>query len=209
VETKLTSRSEPFAGANLSAWNVVAGGFAVATVGLLFDLPTIGSSGTSIAVSIGIAALIAVGILLAAAGMLQLRNALDHDRTGARRGLGLQSAGWLILLVGVLGLQISTSIAVLVISSVFVAAAAASAIAGGMLLRAHHSETGALNSTAVSYLILGTALIFLGVGVILASKVGYYFVLPDVASTVVNDLGAAISASGCVIAGYSAFGMAG
>ncbi len=185
------------------AWNLVVGGFTAATLGLLLDLPSIGSSGTSVVLGIGIAALIGMGILLVAAGGLQLRRALDRDLKGARRGLGMQSLGWVVFLVGVLGLQISSSIPVLLASVGLIAIACGLAIAGGLLLRAHNLRIGAPRGTGVSYLILGTALIFIGVGVILASKIGYYYVLPDVTSTVFNIIGAAVAACGCVVAAYA------
>lgn len=204
--------------AKTSAWSLLVMGYALATVGLLADLPTIGASGTPAIVSIGVAVLIGIGILLASAGMLQLRRAVDRDRQGARRGLAMQALGLIVLLLGVLALQISSSIAdgdqqpnvveaVLFVSVVFVVSAGALVIAGGLLLSNHHSDISTRSRIDVGYLLLGTVLIFIGVGVILGAKIGYFFVLPDVESTVVEDVGAAVSACGCVVAAYSSFVM--
>lgn len=71
------------------------------------------------------------------------------------------------------------------------------------LVRSHYADVGASNGRALDYLIIGTALLFFGVAVILGSNVAAYFLLSDVGNTVFTDLGAAISACGCVIAAYS------
>ena len=186
-------------------WRELTVGYVLVTAGLLLDLPTIGASEIPVVVSIGIAALIAAGILLGAAGMLRLRAALPAVDRGARRGLGLQGTGMIVLLLGVLALQVSSSITVLLVSAVLVAVAAVMTIAGVLLLRRHHIDVGIERAAQVDYLLIGVALIFVGVIVILGSKLGYYFLLPDVTSTVVNDAGAAISACGCVIAAHSSF----
>ena len=205
MKAQVAVRAELSASAGFRAWYMVGGGYAAATLGLLLDLPTIGSSGTSAVVTIGIGLLIAIGILLAAAGMLQLRRAVARGQVDARRGLGMQGLGLVLLLVGVLGLQISPALPVLLGVGIFVFAALALVMVGGWKVRRHYSILGVRKAKDVSYLVVGTALVFIGVFVILGSKIGYYFLFPDVTSTVVNDVGAAISASGCVVATYSSF----
>jgi len=185
----------------------VTAGFAAATVGLLIDLTTIGASETPAAVSIGSAGLIVIGLLLASAGMLQLRRAVDRTRRAARRGLAMQSLGLIGLLLAALALQISSSIPVLFVSAALVVIAGSLAIVGGLQLGNHYSDIGAPSRTDAGYLVLGTALIFLGAGVIIGSEIGYYFVLSDVLSTVVDDAGVAVSACGCVVAAYASFVM--
>jgi uncharacterized membrane protein YidH (DUF202 family) len=187
----------------------VTAGFAAATVGLLIDLTTIGASETPAAVRIGSAGLIAIGILLASAGMLQLRRAVDRTRRGARRGLAMQSLGLIGLLLAALALQISSSIQVLFVSAAFVVLAGSLAIVGGLQLGNHYADIGTTSRTDAGYLVLGTALMFLGVGVIIGSEIAYYFVLSDVVSTVVSDAGVAVSACGCVVAAYASFVMRG
>jgi hypothetical protein len=192
------------AGAKSGAWNLMLAGYSVATVGLLVDLTTSGASQTPGVVSIGTAGLIGIGILLPAAGMLHLRRAVDRNRRAARHGLAMQALGLIGLLLGVLALQIS-SIPALFVGAALIVSAGASATVGGLLLRDHYSDIGAAARADVGYLVLGTSLIFIGVGVILVSEIGYYFVLSDVASTVLNDAGMAVSACGCVVTAYSSF----
>lgn len=188
-------------------WNELVVGYALAALGLLLDLPTIGASGTSATITFAIAALIAIGILLVATGMLQLRQGLDPDQRVARRSLALQGAGLVVLLLGVFAIETSSSLAILPLTAALVVSAAALTMIGGFLLRAHRTDLEILHRAEVDRLLIGTALIFIGVGVILASQIGYYFVFSDVASTVVNVVGAALSACGCVVAGYSSFVM--
>jgi hypothetical protein len=202
------------------AWNLIVVGYAAAAVGLLINLPAIGSSGPPAAVSIGSACLIVVGIVMATAGLLLLRQALDPDRRAVRRGLAMQGLGLVDLLLGVLAIQISSMMSdrdlhafvvlgVLLVGAISVVSASALAIGGGLLLKDNYSDVGATSRTDASYLILATALIFIGVGVVLGSKIGYYLVFSDLVSTVANVAGVALSACGCVVAAYSSFMMRG
>ena len=209
MTTPATARARPAVSPQTRASQLMVVGYAAATVGLLAELTTSGASGTPAAVSIGATGLIAVGILLPSAGMLQLRSAVDRDRRGARRGLAMQGLGLIGLLLGVLALQISSSVPGLFVSAAIVASAGALAIVGGVHLSNHYPDIGAQRRTDVGYLVVGTALMFGGAGVILASKIGYYFVLSDVGSTVVTDAGLAISACGCVVAAYASLVMQG
>lgn len=203
---KATSTPWPHAlvSAKASAWNLMVVGYTAATVGLLADLTTSGASETPAAVSIGTTALIGIGILLATAGMMQLRGAVARNRRSARRGLAMQSLGLIGLLLGALALQIP-AIPALLVSAGVVGIAGTLATVGGFRLRNHHSDIGAPSRSDAGYLALGTALLFIGVGVILASEIGFYFVLSDVTSAVITDAGLGVSACGCVLAAYSSF----
>jgi len=120
----------------------------------------------------------------------------------------MQSLGLVGLLLGVVAILVSSSFSVwFAVSAVLIASSAALALAGAFLLRGHYADMGESNRKGVDYLIIGTALVFFGVAVILGSNVASYFVLSDVGNTVFTDVGATISACGCVIAAYSFFAM--
>lgn len=71
--------------------------------------------------------------------------------------------------------------------------------------RWHAAEVGAQDRRLVDYLIVGTAFIFSGAALILWANAGSYFVLSNVASTVYADVGAAISAIGCIASACTVF----
>jgi hypothetical protein len=66
--------------------------------GLVALLTINGVSRIPTAVVIGTAVLVAVGLLLPAAGLLKLRRTINHDRSAARYGLLLQALGLIGLL---------------------------------------------------------------------------------------------------------------
>jgi uncharacterized membrane protein YidH (DUF202 family) len=193
--------------AKTTAWNQVVVGYSVAAIGLVVLLTTNGASGISTAITIATAFLIAIGLLLPTAGMLRLRRVVDARRKAARRGFALQSLGLVGLLLGVIPMAVSASLPVLFARAVLILISATAALAGGLLRRRHSADIGGSNRRGIEYLILGTALIFAGVGVILWSNVAFYFLLSDLGNTVFTDVGAAISACGCVIAAYAFFAM--
>ena len=64
----------------------------------------------------------------------------------------------------------------------------------------------ALSKTkAVTYLILGTALVFLGVGVMVGSNIALWYLLSQAEYTVYVDIGATVSACGFVVAASSVY----
>lgn len=176
----------------MQAWRQVIVGYAMATIGLLVVLTTNGASATPTAVTISTSLVISVGILLPAAGMLQQRRAVDRDRGAARRGLAMQGFGLVGLLFGVLLLSVSSVLPVLFASAVLIVISGMLAIGGACLLRGP--------------LILGTALIFAGAAVIVSSEIAYCFLLSDLEATISEDVGTAVAACGCVVAGCSVFG---
>jgi hypothetical protein len=190
------------------AWREVVIGYVAATVGLVAYVTINGPSGVPTAFTVGTAGLVIIGLLLPSAGLLQLRTAVDPDRRAARYGLAMQSLGLVGLLLGVVAIIVSSSFSVwFAVSAVLIVSSAALALAGEFLLRGHYADVGVSNRKGVDYLIIGTALIFSGVAVILGSNVAAYFLLSDVGNTVFTDVGAAISACGCVIAAYSFYEM--
>jgi hypothetical protein len=193
--------------AKTTACNLVAAGYATATIGLVALLTTNGASGIPTAATIATGGLIVIGLLLPAAGMLQLRRAVNHNRRAARYGLAMQGLGLIGLLLGVVPVVVSPSLPLLPVSAVLIVISAALGLVGAFLLRGHYANIGASNRSGIEYLIPGTALIFGGVGVILWSNVAFYFLLSDLGNTVFTDVGAAISACGSVIAAYAFFVM--
>lgn len=188
------------------AWSEVIAGYLLATLGLVALLTINGAAGFPGAIGIGTAVLVAIGLLLPAVGMLQLRRAVNHDRRAARYGLAMQALGLIGLLFGVLPLASSSTISALfVVSAILIATSAAFALGGALLLRHHYTDIGASNGQGVDYLILGTTLIFFGVALILGSNLGKFFFLSEVGNTVYTDVGAAVAACGCVIAAYAFF----
>lgn len=178
-------------------------GYSVVTLGLVALLTINGASGFPGAIGIGTAVLVAIGLMLAAAGMLQLRRAVNQDGRAAAYGFLLQALGLIGLLVGVLPLAVSSSLSGLYLSAIVITTSAASAFRGGFLLRGHYADIGASNKQGVDYLIVGTTLIFAGVGLILASNIAKFFFLSEVGNNVITDVGAAVSACGCIIAAYA------
>ena len=188
------------------AWSEVIAGYFLATLGLVALLTINGAAGFPGAIGIGTAVLVAIGLLLPAVGMLQLRRAVNHDRKAARYGLAMQALGLVGLLFGVMPLAASSSVSALfVVSAILIATSAAFALGGALLVKHHYTDIGASNGGGVNYLILGTTLIFVGVALILGSNVGKFFFLSDAGNTVYTDVGAAVSACGCVIAADAFF----
>ena len=188
-------------------WTLVIAGYSTAAVGLVAFLTINGASGTPAAATIGTAILIAVGLLLPAAGMLQLRTNLGPIESAARKSFAMQAFGLLGLLIGVVVLVAGSSLLGYFVSAAFVVTAGMLAIAGAVVLRRHYiiSAIASSNTSSLVYLIFGMALIFSGVGLIVGSNIAYQFLLFQMENTIYVDLGTTISACGCVLAAYSFF----
>ena len=117
----------------------------------------------------------------------------------------MQAFGLLGLLFGVVLIVVTSSLSGYLVSAVFVATAGVSAIAGAVLLRRHFISAIASNTRGVAYLIFGTALIFSGVGLIVGSNIAFEYLISQVENTIYVDIGATVSACGCVLAAYSFF----
>jgi hypothetical protein len=119
----------------------------------------------------------------------------------------MQAFGLLGLLFGVVIVVAAPSFSSYIIGAVFVITASVSAIGGAILSRVHFMSVSSSNNLAVWYLILGTTLIFSGVGLIVASNIGLEFFVSSVENTIYVDIGAAVSACGSVLAAYSFFSL--
>jgi hypothetical protein len=195
VEAKTSSR----------AWALLVAGYSTAAVGLVAFLTINGASGVPNAATLGTAILIAVGLLLPAVGMLLMRRSTDSTLGAARYGFVAQAFGLIVLFFGVLLAVIAPSLSGYLISAVLIVTSAILAIAGAALLRNHYIRTRASNASDVGYLVLGTALIFLGAGLIAASNIAFEYIISQVQNTIYVDLGATAIACGCVVAAYSFF----
>jgi hypothetical protein len=187
------------------AWGLIVGGYSTAAVGLVAFLTINGASGIPTVATIGTAILVVIGLLLPAAGMLLLRRGLDAIKSAARYGFAMQALGLLGLLFGVVLVVAASSLSGYSISAVFVVTAGALAMAGAVLLRGQYMFASSSNARGVAYLIFGTALIFSGVGLIVGSNIAFEYLISQVENTIYVDIGATVSACGCILAAYSFF----
>jgi hypothetical protein len=114
--------------------------------------------------------------------------------------LGLGLVG---LLLGVVIIVAVSSIFGYLVGAVFVVASGASAFVGAVLLRRHYTMVGVSNKGSVIYLILGTVLTFSGVVLIAMSNIASEYFISQLQNTIYVDVGAMVSAWGCVLSAYS------
>ncbi len=201
----MTSTNPPSgAKAVTTAWGLLVAGYSIETVALVAFLTINGASGIPGAATIVTAVLVVIGFVLPTAGMLQLRRRIGQTERAARYGFALQAFGLIGLLVGVVLAVGVTVLSGYILSMVIVAASGVSAISGAFLLRGHYGAPMP-KTTSVLYLILGTALLFAGVGIILGSDIGFEYWFSQVQNTVYVDMGATVSACGCILSAYSFF----
>jgi len=187
------------------AWILVVAGYSMAAIALVAFLTINGGSGTPVAATLGTAGLLAIGLLLPAAGMLKLRKDLTPIKSAARYGFAMQALGLLGLFVGVVLIVAVPSLSGYLTGAVFVVPAGASAIAGAIFLRRRYIRSIESKAGGVAWLIIGTSLVFLGAGIIVASNLAFWYLISQVENTVYVDMGATVSACGCVLAAYSFF----
>ena len=184
------------------AGGLVVVGYSATAAGLLVFLTINGESGVPTAAVLLTAGLLTIGLLLPAAGMLWLRRGFDST-PHAKRGYGALALGLVGLFFGVL-LVYESSLSGSLLSAAIITASGVLAMAGTVLLRKHYRAIGTKSNNVVQ-LALGTALTFSGVGLITGSKIALYYFISQLQSTVYMDMGATVSAYGCVIAAYSFF----
>ena len=183
------------------AWGLVVAGYSMAALALIAFLTINGESGIPTDAVIGIAGLILIRLFLPATGILQMRKRLDPTQNAARHGLAMQTVGIFGLLFGVLLVAVTSSLLGYFLSTVFVVLAGALSIAGAVLLRKYF----ALNNRGIKSLIIGTALIFVGVGLIAVSNIAFDYLISQMENTIYSDIGATVSACGCVLTAYFFF----
>jgi hypothetical protein len=186
------------------AWRLIVAGYSTAVAGLVAFLTINGASGVPSVASIGTAVLIAIGLVLPAAGMLQSRRRLDQTKSAARNGLATMGLGLVGLLFGVVIIAFVSSVFGYLVGAVFVAASGASAVVGAILLSRHYTSIGVANRGSVVYLILGTTLTFSGLVLIAASNIeATEYFISQVENSIYVDVGATVTAWGCVLSAYS------
>jgi len=188
-----------------SALVVVTSGYAVEAIGLIALLTINGMSSVPPLALIATIILIVAGFLLPTGGFLALRTGFDRTHPSVRSSLLLQGSGLVVLLLGVVVAVGLNSLSGFMIGTVFLVPSAASALMGAILLLKNYASIGWLNPREAIYLVLGTALIFSGVGVIMASNIVFFYLISGIANEIYTDAGATISAIGCVVAAYSFF----
>ncbi len=183
----------------------IVAGYSVEAVGLTALLTINGQPSVPQVALAATVALIAAGFLLPTAGMLVLRSRCDKADAAVRRSLLLQGSGLVVLFLGVVLAVGLNSLPGFQIGAVFLFASAASALLGAISLRNNHDGIGLPGRRGASLLVLGLALLFSGVGLIIASNIAFYYIISGVANAVYTDVGVTLSACGCVVAAYSFF----
>jgi hypothetical protein len=194
---KLKSKTLP--GATI----MIVVGYALAAAGLVGLLSFNGSSDMPQLVQAGIYALIVIGILLSVAGILKLRSEFDGTQARVRNGLLMQGLALIVLLLGVVPSVVSSSLSGNLVSTAFLVISGIVSLAGILTLRNNYNSDGTLEHKKIDYLLLGTLLIWTGVGLIIASDVASYYMISQLENTVYSDIGATISAYGCVVSAYA------
>jgi uncharacterized membrane protein YidH (DUF202 family) len=205
MKGEIHSTKSPVDVKSSKAWSLLVMGYSVGTVALVVFLTINGASGIPTMAMIITAVLVAIGLFLPAAGMLRLRRIVDPAQRAARNGFAMQALGLIGLFFGVALVVAVSSLSGYFASAVIVVTMGALALLGGVFLTRHHTSFGASSARVVVCLVLGMALLFLGTGLIAGSNIAYQYVISQVENTIYVDIGATVSACGCVIAAYSSF----
>lgn len=178
------------------SWALVVAGYAILAVAMLAFLTINGVSATA-AGTIGTAILIGLGLLLPAAGTLELARRMDPPHGTARKGLALQSLSLIGLLIGLVVSFVASSLSGHLISAVFIVLAGTSGLAGAIFIA---------KQARARLLVAGAALIAIGAALIPASNIALFaYWTSDMGKNISQDIGAALAACGSVVAAYSFF----
>ena len=178
------------------AWALVVAGYCILAAAMLAFLTINGLSSTA-AGTIGTAVLLALGLLLPAAGMLELARRKEPPQGAARKGLVLQSLSLIVLLIGFVVSFVASSIPGYLVSGVFIVLAGASGLSGAIFIS---------KEARARQLVVGAALIAIGAALIPASNIALLAGwLLDLDKNFYEDIGATVAACGSVVAAYSFF----
>ena len=179
---------------------LLVAGYSMSMAALLAFLTINGANGTPLAATLGTAVLLAIGLLLPAAGMLLMTRSRAAIKSAARILAFLcRRLVWSVYFLDLYLLSPCLQLSGYLIGAVFVVTAAVSAIAGTLLLQGHYLSASASNAGGVVWLIFGTALIFGGAGTVAASNIAFWYLISQVENTIYVDMGATISACGCCL----------
>jgi putative esterase len=180
------------------SWALVIAGYSVFAVAMLAFLTVNGVSAPA-AGTIGTAGLIVLGLLLPAAGMLELARCMDPPQGTARKGLVLQSLSLTGLLIGLLVSYVASSLSGYLVSGVVIVLSGTAGLAGAIFIS---------NQARARQLVVAAALIAIGAALIPAANIalsaGW---LVDIDKNIYMDIGATVAGCGSVVAAYSFFGL--
>jgi hypothetical protein len=178
------------------SWALVVAGYSVLAVAMLAFLTVNGVSASAVG-TISIASLIVLGLLLPAAGMLELARRMDPPQGTARNGLVLQSLTLIGLLIGFAVSFAASSLAGHLVSAVFIVPSGALGLAGAIVIS---------KKARARQLVAGAALITIGAVLIPASNIALFAGwLSDLNKNIYQDIGATLAACGSVVTAYSFF----
>jgi len=176
------------------SWALVVAGYCILAVAMLAFLTINGVSSTA-AGTITTATLIGLGLLLPAAGTLEMARHMDPPHGSARKGLlSLSLTG---LLIGLVVSFAASSLSGHLVSAVFIVLGGASGLAGAIFIA---------KQARARQLVAGAALIAIGAALIPASNIALFaYLISDMGKSIYQDIGAALAACGSVVAAYSFF----
>ena len=177
---------------------LIVAGFSVGAAGLISFLTINCVSGVPGAVITGTSALVVLGLVLPALGMLQMARSVDPTQRTARQGLEMQAMGLVGLLIGVVLIVVLSTFSGYIVGTGFVTVFGTLALIGVVFFRRY--------AVSAVFLALGMILVFSGVELIADSNIAAIeYWISQVQNTVYVDVGATIAACGCVLAAYSFF----
>ena len=175
---------------------LVVTGYCILAVAMLAFL-TINGISSAAAGTIGTAGLLVLGLLLPAAGMLELARRMDPPQGTARKGLVLQSLGLIGLLAGFAVSFAASSLSGYLVSGVVIVLSGTAGLAGTIFIS---KQAGARQ------LVVGAALIAIGAALIPASNIALHAGwLLDIDKNIYMDIGAALAGCGSIVTAYSFF----
>ena len=177
-------------------WSLVVAGYSILALAMVAFLTFNGVSAAA-AGTIGTAGLIGLGLVLPAAGMLELARRMGPSRGTARKGLVLQGLSVIGLLIGLVVSFVASSLSGHQVSAVFIVLSGVAGLVGAAFIS---KEVG------IRLLVVGAALIAVGAALIPASNIALvtYWIL-DTDKDIYQDIGATLAACGCVLIAYSFF----
>ena len=178
------------------SWALVVTGYCILAVAMLAFLTINGTSSTA-AGTIGTAGLLVLGLLLPAAGMLELARRMDPPHGTARKGLVLQSLGLIGLLAGFAVSFAASSLSGYLVSGVVIVLSGTAGLAGAIFIS---------KEAKARQLVVGAALIAIGATLIPASNIALHAGwLLDIDKNIYMDIGAALAGCGSIVTAYSFF----
>jgi hypothetical protein len=178
------------------SWALLVAGYSILAVAMLAFLTVNGVPATAVG-TITTAALIGLGLLLPAAGLLEVARRMDPPRGGARKGLALLSLSLIGLLIGLVVSFVAASLSGHLVSAVFIVPSGISGLAGAIFIS---------KQATARPLVAGAALIAIGAALIPASNIAVLaYWISDMGKDIYQDAGATVAACGCVLAAYSFF----